>query len=178
MLLYSLEVAKAVGEGYLQHPDHPLEPLVIKGRAWPHHCDYFLHINNAEYLKLMDYGRTKYFAANRLLRPMITGDFTSLVAGTSVTYRRSIDMFRSYWLTTQLHYHDDQWAFFEQVFRDEHGHDAVRALVRVCIQKKGRRSSFAELASSVGLDVPDMLITSDVEQFEGYTRIAIEQMQA
>lgn len=177
MLIYSLEVAAVIGRGFLQSSESPLDPVALRSRAWPHHCDYLLHINNAAYLKLMDYGRTMYFAQNRLLQPMLRDGFGSLVAGTSITYMRSIDIFEPYTLHTRVHYYDDDWLFFEQTFEDKSHKAAVRAIVRVRLRKDDVGVSFSELARAAGHEIPSMKVTEDVRQFESYTGVAIENMR-
>lgn len=178
MLIYTLEVASVIGRGLLHQSESPLDSVALRSRAWPHHCDYLLHINNAEYLKLMDYGRTKYFAQNRLLRPMLRDGFDSLVAGTAITYMRSIDIFEPYTLHTSVHYYDDDWLFFEQTFENKNDEAAVRAIVRVRLRKSGEAVSFATLARTAGHSVPAMARTEDVRRFESYTDVAIENMRS
>lgn len=178
MFVYTLELIWAASRGVFDRSADPLDATVLEGRAWLHHCDHFLHINNAQYLKLMDYGRTHYFSSNQMLGELVTGDFSAVVAGSSITYRRSINAFRPYGLSTRVCYHDDHWVFFEQIFRDKQGREAVRALVRVRITRRGKRASFAEMAAYCGTQIPSMAIPLEVQYFDDYTDTAISRMQA
>ncbi len=109
-------------------PLAPLSPLQedrVRMRVWPNDIDLNLHLNNARYLNIMDYGRTHLLARTRLLEHIVRARWTPLVGAVWMTYRRSLPVFSSFWLTSRLVCWDERWFYIEQTFTGKEGLTAV-----------------------------------------------------
>ncbi len=109
----------------------PLAPLglleedCVTMRVWPNGIDLNLHLNNARYLSVMDYGRTHLLARTRLLERIVRARWTPLVGAAWVTYRRSLPLFTRFTLSSRLVCWDERWFYIEQIFTGSAGLAAV-----------------------------------------------------
>jgi acyl-CoA thioesterase FadM len=109
----------------------PLPPLgvldedCLRLRVWPNDIDLNMHLNNARYLSLMDYGRTRLLARTRLLEHIIRLRWTPLVGAVWMTYRRSLALFAPFALGSRLLCWDERWFYIEQTFTGSRGLAAV-----------------------------------------------------
>jgi acyl-CoA thioesterase FadM len=109
----------------------PLPPLglleedCMTMRVWPNGIDFNLHLNNARYLSVMDYGRMHLLARTRLLEHVIRSRWTPLVGAAWVTYRRSLPLFAQFTLSSRLVCWDERWFYIEQIFTGSAGMAAV-----------------------------------------------------
>jgi acyl-CoA thioesterase FadM len=100
----------------------PLAPLALldedrlRMRVWPNDIDLNLHLNNARYLNLMDYGRMHLLARTGLLNHILRMRWTPLVGAVWMTYRRSLPLFSVFTLGTRLVCWDERWFYIEQIF--------------------------------------------------------------
>jgi acyl-CoA thioesterase FadM len=105
-------------------PLPPLQPLAtdtISLRVWPNDIDFNLHLNNARYLSVMDYGRIRLLARAGLLKPVIKARFAPVVGSVWITYRRSLPLWARYRLSTRLACWDERWFYMEQIFSSREG---------------------------------------------------------
>jgi acyl-CoA thioesterase FadM len=102
-----------------------LETDRLTMRVWPSGIDLNMHLNNARYLSVMDYGRTHLLARTGLLERVIRARWTPLVGASWVTYRRSLPLWARYTLDTRLVCWDERWFYMEQIFTGEQGLAAV-----------------------------------------------------
>lgn len=174
MLSYTAKIAAFSAAELLRRPLTPIEPAVLEGRAWPWLCDYMMHINNAEYLALMDFGRTQYFVRTGLLKPMKEHGFSGVVAGTQVTYRRSIDLMKRFRMETRLLYFDDRWYYHDQVVYNDQGELAVRALVRCQLRDRSGAVNFGKILEAAGHPVPDLSRPALVDAFDASAQHALQ----
>lgn len=134
MLSYSL---RAIGYGLhqkLQPETSPFTPIVQSFRAWPWYCDQNLHINNAQYLTFMDFGRISWLVRSGFLRRFI-GEDTAMVVGLGMTYRREIRWMTKFDLETQAVAVEGRWVYVAQTFR-QNGKVMARGIVRVGVRGK------------------------------------------
>jgi acyl-CoA thioesterase FadM len=109
----------------------PLAPLGVfdedrlRLRVLPNDIDVNMHLNNARYLNLMDYGRTHLLARTRLLEHMLRSRWQPLVGAVWITYRRSLPLFSTFQLTSRLVCWDERWFYMEQIFTGRKGLVAV-----------------------------------------------------
>jgi acyl-CoA thioesterase FadM len=109
----------------------PLVPLGVldedrlRMHVWPNDIDLNLHLNNARYLSLMDYGRTHLLARTRLLEHIVRSRWRPLVGAVWITYRRSLPVFSRFWLSSRLVCWDERWFYIEQTFTGREGLAAV-----------------------------------------------------
>lgn len=174
MLSYTAKIAAFSLRELLKPRLAPTDAAIMEGRAWPWLCDYMLHINNAEYLALMDYGRTQYFVRLGLLRPMKNQGFSGVVAGTQITYRRSIDLLRPYRMETRLLYFDERWYYHEQTIYNERDELAVRAIVRCMLRDRTGPVSFGRILAAAGHPVPELQRPPLVDAFDASAQHALQ----
>jgi acyl-CoA thioesterase FadM len=117
----------------------PLAPLGIleedrlEMRVWPNDIDFNLHLNNARYLNIMDFGRMHLLARVGILEHVIRSRWTPLVGAVWMTYRRSLPVFARFTLTSRLVCWDERWFYMEQTFTGGNGLAAmgwVKGLLR------------------------------------------------
>ncbi len=109
----------------------PLPPLGLLDedrlamRVWPNDIDFNLHLNNARYLSMMDYGRMHLLARTRILEHVIRARWTPLVGAVWMTYRRSLPLFARFTLSSRTVCWDERWFYMEQTFTSGDGLAAV-----------------------------------------------------
>jgi acyl-CoA thioesterase FadM len=109
----------------------PLTPLGVldedcmRMHVWPNDIDLNLHLNNARYLNIMDYGRMHLLARTRLLDQILRSRWTPLVGAVWMTYRRSLPLFSAFTLGSRLVCWDERWFYMEQTFTAREGLAAV-----------------------------------------------------
>ena len=69
-----------------------LETDVLNLRVLPNDVDFNLHLNNARYLSVMDYGRIHLLARAGLLTPILKARWAPVVGAVWITYRRSLPL--------------------------------------------------------------------------------------
>ena len=69
-----------------------LETDALNLRVWPNDVDFNLHLNNARYLSVMDYGRVRLLAGTGLLTPSLKARWAPVVGAVWMTYRRSLEL--------------------------------------------------------------------------------------
>jgi len=121
----------------------PLKPLGIleedrlRLRVLPNDIDINLHMNNARYLSIMDYGRTHMLARTGLLEHMLRSRWQPLVGAVVITYRRSLALFSVFELKTRMVCWDDRWFYMEQTFTGSKGLAAVGWVKGILRDTKG-----------------------------------------
>jgi acyl-CoA thioesterase FadM len=109
----------------------PLPPLGVLDedrlsmRVWPNDIDFNLHLNNARYLSMMDYGRMHLLARTRILDHVLRSRWTPLVGAVWMTYRRSLPLFARFTLSSRTVCWDERWFYMEQTFASREGLAAV-----------------------------------------------------
>ena len=109
----------------------PLPPLGVLDedrlsmRVWPNDIDFNLHLNNARYLSMMDYGRMHLLARTRILDHVLHSRWTPLVGAVWMTYRRSLPLFARFTLSSRTVCWDERWFYMEQTFTGSEGLAAV-----------------------------------------------------
>lgn len=102
-------------------------------RVWPHDIDFNMHMNNARYLSVMDYGRMHLLARTHILSHVIRSRWMPLVGAVWMTYRRSLPLFARFTLASRMVCWDERWFYIEQSFTGSEGLAAlgwVRGLLR------------------------------------------------
>ena len=121
----------------------PLAPLGIldqdrlRMHVWPNDIDFNLHLNNARYLSIMDYGRIHLLARTRLLERIVRSRWQPLVGAVWITYRRSLPLFSAFELTSRLVCWDERWFYIEQTFNGREGLAAVGWVKAVLRDSRG-----------------------------------------
>ncbi|WP_193107464.1 thioesterase family protein [Brachybacterium sp. FME24] len=123
-------------------------------RVNPADLDLQRHMNNGRYLTLMDLGRMDLMLRSGFWKRIVEEGWYPVVAGQSITYRRSLQLWQSFDLSSRVLGYDERWIYMEQVFRvgDKVYADAV---VRARFLKKtGGSVDIEEVLALVG-EVPD-----------------------
>lgn len=158
----------------------PLPPMGVldvdrqRMRVWPNDIDLNLHLNNARYLSIMDYGRTHLLARMRLLEHIVRSRWTPLVGAVWMTYRRPLPVFAPFTLESRLVCWDERWFYIEQTFTGREG------LVAVGWVKGLLRNSGGNLAPQRVLEkvAPGLLSPPMPEAIATWNEITREKLQA
>lgn len=94
-------------------------------RVWPTDIDFNFHLNNSRFLSYMDYGRVRLTARLGVLDMALRQRWMPLVGAVHITYRRSLDLWAPFTLTTRMLGWDEKWFFMEQVFEGANGLAAI-----------------------------------------------------
>ena len=95
---------------------HPLDPSVTTLRVLPSDLDLYLHVNNGTYLQMMDVARTNYIADLGGFPPLKEKGWYPVVAASTMTYRRSLNLGQRVEITTRVLGWDERVVYLEQVF--------------------------------------------------------------
>lgn len=110
--------------------------LMRRFRVLPSDIDLYGHMNNGKYLQVMDVARLAWLERVGTLRVLHANDWTALLGGSQMHFRRALHMFRAYTVSTQLIYWDDRWYYLEHCFRDSDGKLAAKGLVRAAFRSR------------------------------------------
>lgn len=131
-------------------------------RVLPTDLDVLRHMNNGKYLTIMDLGRVDLMQRSGMWEQINRRGWYPVVAGQTITYRRSLRLGQRFELDTRVVAFDDRWIFLEQTFRRGdvvHAQAVVRARF---LRRTGGSVEHEELESVVGtfphdLESPDWL---------------------
>ncbi|GAB3820949.1 thioesterase family protein [Tessaracoccus terricola] len=132
-------------------------------RVAPSDLDVLLHMNNGKYLTIMDLGRVDLMQRAGLWDGLNQRGWYPVVAGQTITYRRSLKLGQHFDLHTRVVGLDDRWIFLEQTFAVGdvvHARAAVRARF---LKRSGGSVEHDELEELVGrfpehLEVPEWML--------------------
>lgn len=131
-------------------------------RVAPTDLDVLFHMNNGKYLSILDLGRVDLMQRSGLWKQIARRGWYPVVAGQTITYRRSLRLGQRFELDTRVLGLDDRWIYLEQTFRVGRSVHA-QAVVRSRFLKKGGGSvDHDELEEVVGelpahLQLPEWL---------------------
>ena len=137
-------------------------PLKTHLRVWPNDLDTNFLMNNGRYLTVMDLGRTDLIIRSGQLKTLMARKWYPVVAATHITFRRSLNLFERFTITTQLIGWDDDWIYLEQSIRNAKGEFATRALFKTAFLHRGKRVSSAELAEAFGMSPVSSALPDDL----------------
>lgn len=89
----------------------------VSFRVNPLDLDVQRHMNNGRYLTLMDLGRMDLMIRSGFWKRVTEKGWYPVIAGQSITYRRSLTVGQRFDLSSRVIGHDDRWVYMEQVFR-------------------------------------------------------------
>lgn len=85
-------------------------------RVLPTDLDVLRHMNNGTYLSLMDLGRMDLMLRSRVWALVAQRGWYPVVAGQTISYRRSLDPGQRFDLYTRFLGFEGRWAYLEQTF--------------------------------------------------------------
>ena len=116
-----------------------LSPVVLHGIVLPSDIDHHMHMNNSKYLREMDFGRIKVYFESGMLETTRKLGAATLVAAISIRYRRSLQLWERFTLSTKvLHWSTDAF-YLEQRFLNKDGFTCAIAMVKMVARSKGGR---------------------------------------
>ena len=152
-----------------------LEADVLQLSVWPNDIDFNLHLNNARYLSVMDYGRMHLLARAGLLPLIMKSRWAPVVGAVWMTYRRSLPLWASYQLATRLVCWDDRWFYMEQTFTGPRGLVAV-GWIKGALRKKGGIVEPQELMEAVQPGIVSPPLPESIQIWNELTREKLETL--
>ncbi len=123
----------------------------VRFRVHPGDLDVLRHMNNGRYLTLLDLGRMDLMLRSGFWKRITEAGWYPVVAGQTITYRRSLELWQRFELSTRVLGYDDRWIYMEQIFRvGETVH--ADAIVRARFLRRGGGS--VEIDEVLGLAGP------------------------
>lgn len=141
----------------------PFDVSTTSFRVLPTDIDLYGHMNNGRYLSIADLGRFELMMDAGMYAPMQKRGWYPVVVGTTISYRKSLDLWQRYEVESRFVGYDDRAVFVEQRFTVG-GEMYARMFIRGrFLKKSGGLVPMDELAElfGVGLDeveVPDWLL--------------------
>lgn len=129
-------------------------------RVNPLDLDVLGHMNNSRYLAILDLGRMDLMIRAGAWDEFSARGWTPVVAGQSISYRRSLRLGQRFELHTHVLGIDDRWVYLEQTFR-RRGQLIATAIVRGrFLRREGGTVETHELIAVMGeppadREVPD-----------------------
>jgi acyl-CoA thioesterase FadM len=139
------------------------DTAVTPFRVVPTDLDPLGHMTNGRYLTIMDVGRLDLMLRSGFLGKMRRAGWYPVVAGQTITYRRSLQPGQRFEVHTRVVGFDERWGYIEQTFRARSTVYA-QAYVRTRFLKRGGGSvDHDELERLAGgfpasLEVPQWLL--------------------
>ncbi|MDA3148059.1 thioesterase family protein [Leucobacter sp. UCMA 4100] len=125
-------------------------------RVMPNDLDLLGHMNNGRYLTLCDLGRMDLMMRSGYWKRLTAAGWYPVVAGQMVSYRRSLNPFQKFQLTSRMLGFDEHGVYIEHTFRTrEHVCAQVHLRARF-LKKTGGKVSDDELRAFLGSDLAAM----------------------
>lgn len=164
----------------------PFDPSRLRFRVWPSDIDFNLHMTNARFLAVSDFGRIDLIVRTGLFRAALKNRWAPIVSYAAVVFRRELRIWRSFELETRIRYWDETVTVFEHCIRHRSGANSgtVAALALSAASLYDRRNkrfvSVEEMQAAVGLEeiVPSPPITPEIESFIASQRALKEAAEA
>lgn len=122
-------------------------------RVLPNDLDVIGHMNNGRYLTVMDLGRMDLMLRSGYWQQLTAKGWYPVVAGQTITYRKSLEPFAKYELHTRMLGFDEHGSYVEQTFRvgeSVHAQAYIRARF---LKKSGGKVSDQEIFELLGGDL-------------------------
>lgn len=129
----------------------------VSFRVNPGDLDVQRHMNNGRYLTLMDLGRMDLMVRSRFWKRITDQGWYPVVAGQTITYRRSLVLWEQFDLASRVIGHDERWIYMEQVFRRD-GKVVADAIVRARFLRKSGGSVPMEEVLELVEPLPEHLV--------------------
>lgn len=134
---------------------NPFDPVKQRFTVLPNDLDTNLHMNNGRYLTIMDLGRYTMMLKTGLLRHMLKEKWQPIVGSALLTYRKGLNPFDRYTLTTHIRHWDERWFFMEQCFM--RGDTLIATgYIKGCLYspREKRIMNVAEVVEKMGATLP------------------------
>lgn len=130
-------------------------------RVLPTDIDIAMHVNNGMYFSLMDLGRFDLMARSGTWKAMRRRGWTPVVAGETIAFRRSLQLWQQYTIETKVIGLDSKAIYFEQRMVVD-GEIYARAHIATRLVSKGKPVSQEDILREfgeppAGLKLPEWL---------------------
>lgn len=133
----------------------------VRLRCWPNDLDVNMHMNNGRYLTIMDLGRIDLIARSGLWPVMRTRKWHPVVGSAKIIFRRSISVFQTFELTTQVIGWDEKWLYIEHRMERD-GKVMAQAFIKSLFLGPDGKVPVAELVGAMGHDGPSPEMDPDI----------------
>lgn len=156
----------------LRRPASLWDVLETRFRVWPTDLDVLGHMNNGKYLTIMDLARMDLMLRSGTWARLTERGWYPVVAGQTITYRRSLQPFERFRVRTRVLGADDRWFYLEQTFlTGREGTVSAQAVVRARFLKKtGGSVEVEELYELAGRPAHDLEVPAWVTRWTEDTR--------
>lgn len=124
-------------------------------RVLPTDIDIAMHVNNGMYFSLMDLGRFDLMARSGTWNAMRRRGWTPVVAGETIAFRRSLQLWQRYSIETKVIGLDEKAIYFEQRMVVD-GEIYARAHIATRLVAKGGPVSQEEIIGEFGAPPSDL----------------------
>jgi acyl-CoA thioesterase FadM len=124
----------------------------ISMRVMPGDLDLLRHVNNGVYLSLMDLGRMDLMLRSGQWQALGRRGWYPVGVNTSMTYRRSLQLWQRYTLETKVAGFDDKAMYVSQRFVRNDEVYAEGVMRGRFLKKSGGTASVAEIGELAGID--------------------------
>ena len=134
------------------------ETHVSKTICWPWDLDPWNELNNGRALTLLDLGRVGWTLRMDVMKTMRAHKWGMAVAGSTVRYRRRVQMFHKLELRTRMTGWDDKFFYFEQSAWKSDGECAYHAVLRAALTSRKGLVAPGELVNALDRNIqqPDL----------------------
>jgi len=133
------------------------DTAVTPFRVVPTDLDPLGHMTNGRYLTIMDVGRLDLMHRAGFLKKMRDAGWYPVVAGQTITYRKSLQPWQRFEVHTRVLGFDDRWGYIEQTFRSGDTLYA-QAYVRTRFLKRGGGSVEHDELEALAGGFPDSAV--------------------
>jgi acyl-CoA thioesterase FadM len=147
---------------------NPLEESVITLKVLLNDLDINRHLNNGRYLSLMDLGRLDLIIRTGLLKSIFKNKWYPLVGSANIRFLKSLKLFQSFNLRTQLIFWDEKWFYIEQRFESDNKLVAI-GIVKTLIRGPLGNIPTSQVIQSIGFNIESPQIPEEIKiwkQFE------------
>ncbi len=140
-------------------------------RVAPGDLDLLRHMNNGRYLTLMDLGRMDLMVRSGMWAKLSARGWFPVVAGQTITYRKSLGPAQRFDLYTRVLGFDDKWGYVEQTFcvgETVYAHAIIRSRF---LKRAGGTVEHDELFELVGEFPAHMELPAWLRDWTASTRI-------
>ncbi|MFV2143181.1 acyl-CoA thioesterase [Isoptericola sp. G70] len=127
-----------------------LEASTTVLRVHPGDLDMYLHVNNGSYLQMMDVARSNLIADLGGFAPLNGKGWYPVVAASTMTYKRSLQLFDRVEISTRVLGWDARVVYIEQVFTCRDTFAARGWVAGRFLGKDGSRVAPADVAALLG----------------------------
>ncbi|MTG90547.1 acyl-CoA thioesterase [Cellulosimicrobium sp. BIT-GX5] len=150
-----------------------LDPSITRMRVRPGDLDFYLHVNNGVYLQMMDVARSNFIADLGGFPLLKEKGWYPVVAASTMKYRRSLQLWDRFEITTRVLGWDERVVYLEQVF-SRRGDLCARGLVagRFLARGSGDRIAAPDVVGLLGGDVTSPELPDDVARWSRAVDVA------